>query len=1163
VSKTVTETLDASNVIPSSVSSGLSSLTSRIGSAVGSGTLAAGGGGGSGPGGGSAGGGPPGARRNTGGGAGPRRPVMAGSGSARGPGMRGPPPPSQQRQNQYNPQQMSSDPRQQQQRQPSSQQRPLARPKKQEMYAPPMNELYSLNQGVSDKDGMTNDGDTDDTTDGEHDTTDDEHENEMPLPKGQSMPRQQQPGLSGTAPQSLRPFPRDDGPPQQFRSGIPKQERPAASLPPARPRNNGRPMAETMDSNNANRQQRRYADDDDDDYYNSSIGHKLKSALGACIPRVRIPKLFKKSGMSTYDDGSWSDDEAREVGQSRTVSLASSSPSRRVSPMPGGGRSAAAASAIVPAPVQSLLSKRETLLSPASTKKCTTIGRSLALLDVGQVALWVCILREIVPLFHNALSESFGGGGISIRQAVISTLLSALSGGDGNDGGGWTPYALSAIFLLSASNKIWIQPALQATYLEAASENAADVAYTQLYLRLVSSLPMSSNSFSSEVWMAKVARAQAFSIASIARLRSLVTIAVLYVLLSTVAVLRPAGLAVASSLSDMVRLLHNTLHMNPWNKESPAVPTEWKVIGNGLKDVGVSLGKSLRVLFNAELDVIRRQPLRVAVVLTLLVALVSVSYLPSLEMNRGLGGDHGSISEGDEEEEDDTTITSLWSNIGASSATRLGLLSSPRGVEGALEQFTKLRPGAAASAGIALRPGGKKRTTKKRKRHEMRPSFQPLLKKMVYSTSSLVVLSVPLAIYLYLLASATSTQQVVDNDGDGSSIVTILSSMKTIPENGWVSLSELATLLTFTHLRAIHAVNDAIQANKLRLGHSITTFFQKLVDTVNELETLDATKKSGADFQAMLTASPTKGITVTDFWAAHHNSSRRAWAVKGSNIQCQNGEVVLVIGADGSGKTRLLTAIAEHIFVPPKTARTTTHVRGSIAVGGVELSKWDRSQLQKRVGVFLNDVRTVSDYASLLAGCTLEEILEPVPLEGGRVGPKERNSMAVAMKITGLGNKVLSRLPSKLSTVVSANEDELKPSSLRPPSYPLSPSDWSRVLLTKILAQLISGNEIQLSSSLSSSPDTVRKCMIGSILLLDDATSQMSEVDEAHLITTLRSTGAAALLTSNRWATGRFADRIVVVDGGSVVESGTHGDLINLGPERSLYARRWNDMSSV
>lgn len=161
-------------------------------------------------------------------------------------------------------------------------------------------------------------------------------------------------------------------------------------------------------------------------------------------------------------------------------------------------------------------------------------------------------------------------------------------------------------------------------------------------------------------------------------------------------------------------------------------------------------------------------------------------------------------------------------------------------------------------------------------------------------------------------------------------------------------------------------------------------------------------------------------------------------------------------------------------------------------------------------------------------------------------------------QVTELGSKVLTRLPSKMSTVVVANEDDLKPSSTRPQAYPLSPSDWSRLLLTKILAQLISGNE-----SHRTAPGNVRKSLVGSILLLDDATSLLSEVDEANIIKALRNTGAATLLTSNRWATGQFADRIIVVDGGSVVEIGTHSELLNLGSQRSLYARQWEDMSTI
>ena len=72
-------------------------------------------------------------------------------------------------------------------------------------------------------------------------------------------------------------------------------------------------------------------------------------------------------------------------------------------------------------------------------------------------------------------------------------------------------------------------------------------------------------------------------------------------------------------------------------------------------------------------------------------------------------------------------------------------------------------------------------------------------------------------------------------------------------------------------------------------------------------------------------------------------------------------------------------------------------------VAGLYLSKWDKRQRQKRLRVMLNDVRTVSYYALLMAGCTLEEILGlVVSLEGGGgwIGPKERILAAVTMEVS-------------------------------------------------------------------------------------------------------------------------------------------------------------------
>jgi len=71
--------------------------------------------------------------------------------------------------------------------------------------------------------------------------------------------------------------------------------------------------------------------------------------------------------------------------------------------------------------------------------------------------------------------------------------------------------------------------------------------------------------------------------------------------------------------------------------------------------------------------------------------------------------------------------------------------------------------------------------------------------------------------------------------------------------------------------------------------------------------------------------------------------------------------------------------------------------------------------------------------------------------------------------------------------------------------------------------------------------------------------SHMSEVEESNLIKRLKKTGASVLLSSSRWALGRFADRILVLKNGVVVESGTHAELLSLG---RVYASQWNAMSS-
>ena len=159
--------------------------------------------------------------------------------------------------------------------------------------------------------------------------------------------------------------------------------------------------------------------------------------------------------------------------------------------------------------------------------------------------------------------------------------------------------------------------------------------------------------------------------------------------------------------------------------------------------------------------------------------------------------------------------------------------------------------------------------------------------------------------------------------------------------------------------------------------------------------------------------------------------------------------------------------------------------------------------------------------------------------------------------MTGLASSLLPRLPTKLSTVVSANEEDIKPSPLRPRCQVLSPSEWSKLLLARVLAQTIYDND-----NSARSVDKIENSLIGSALLLDDATVFMSEVEEAVFLQALKRSGAATVVSTNKWATGRFADHIVVMKDGAIIESGSHGELLSRGPQQSLYASKWQAMTT-
>jgi ATP-binding cassette subfamily B multidrug efflux pump len=83
------------------------------------------------------------------------------------------------------------------------------------------------------------------------------------------------------------------------------------------------------------------------------------------------------------------------------------------------------------------------------------------------------------------------------------------------------------------------------------------------------------------------------------------------------------------------------------------------------------------------------------------------------------------------------------------------------------------------------------------------------------------------------------------------------------------------------------------------------------------------------------------------------------------------------------------------------------------------------------------------------------------------------------------------------------------------------------------------------------------------ILVLDEATSALdSEVEVAiqeQLLGLME--GKTVIAIAHRLSTIARMDRLIVMDGGRIVEQGTHAELLALGPERGHYARLWAHQS--
>jgi len=216
------------------------------------------------------------------------------------------------------------------------------------------------------------------------------------------------------------------------------------------------------------------------------------------------------------------------------------------------------------------------------------------------------------------------------------------------------------------------------------------------------------------------------------------------------------------------------------------------------------------------------------------------------------------------------------------------------------------------------------------------------------------------------------------------------------------------------------------------------------------------------------------------------------------NLRVEPGEAVAFVGPTGAGKSTMAKLVTR--FYDP--------TRGRVLIDDHDIRHVSLASLRRQLGV-------VPQEPFLFAGTMRDNIAFSRP-------EASDDEVWEAIRAVGLV-EVVERLPNGLQTIVHERGQTL--------------SSGERQL-------------IALARAFFSHPR---------VLVLDEATSNLDLLSEAKIERALDVLleGRTALLIAHRLTTAMKADRIVVIDGGEVIETGSHEELIAKGGRYAQMYETW------
>jgi len=232
----------------------------------------------------------------------------------------------------------------------------------------------------------------------------------------------------------------------------------------------------------------------------------------------------------------------------------------------------------------------------------------------------------------------------------------------------------------------------------------------------------------------------------------------------------------------------------------------------------------------------------------------------------------------------------------------------------------------------------------------------------------------------------------------------------------------------------------------------------------------------------------TQGFSFENVGFQYHNSNK--WANRHLSFTLHPGEKLALVGENGAGKTTLVKLMAR-LYDPTE---------GRILLDGKDLKEYDIDDLRMHIGVIFQDyLRYQMTLAQNIAVGNINEA----------------GNLALIKKAAheSLADVLAERFPKQYEQWLGRRFND---------GVELSGGEWQKVALARAYMKN------------------------AQVLILDEPTAALDARAEYEVFQRFAelTKGKSAVLISHRFSTARLADRIMVLEKGTVLEIGTHDQLL-------------------